>query len=341
MTRRAMPLTLLAALCGLASRQDAQSDTIVMKNGDRLTGTVERLRDGRIDLETPYAGTIAIDADAIESVQTDGVVTIIDKDYSRLIGRVVGGGAVLQVQTAESATVQSVPAARVSSLLPGRLTERDWRITGRVDIGVTDTGGNTDVRRLNGDAEVVARRDRGRWSLTARGNEATERHDDTEGNARAGLQYDRFDDERRYTYGNSTLEYDWFKDLRLRATVGGGAGLQVIDRGSTHLAFEGGLERVREDYFAGVDQRFWATRLVVRFDHWLWPDKVQLFHVDQSYIALSNIGNTFLRTQTGLRFPLHGGFVSTLQLNVDWDGQPSPGRKTVDRQLIFSLGYRW
>ena len=115
----------------------------------------------------------------------------------------------------------------------------------------------------------------------------------------------------------------------------------MIDRGGTHLAFEGGLERVREDYFNGADQRFWAARLVVRFDRWIWPDRVQLFHVDQSYVALSNIGNTFVRTQTGLRFPLRGGLVSTLQLNVDWDGQPSPGRKAVDRQLIFSLGYRW
>lgn len=331
----------VAAACGFALPPRANGDTVVMKNGDRLTGTVERLREGKLELETPYAGTIAIDTEAIESVRTDAEVTIINKDYSRVIGRIEGGGASLQVRTDGDGTVRSVPTARVSSLLPGRLTERDWRITGRVNVGVTDTGGNTDVRRLNGDAEVIARRDRNRWSLSARGNEATERSTDTEGNARAGVQYDRFSDEVTYAYGNSTLEYDRFKDLRLRATVGAGVGLQVIDRASTHLALEGGVERVREDYFNGADQRFWATRLVARFDHWLWPDTVQLFHVDQSYIALSDIGNTFVRTQTGLRFPLRMGFVSTLQFNVDWDGAPSPGRKAVDRQLVFSLGYRW
>lgn len=52
MTPRAMPQTLLAALCGLVSEQHAQSDTIVTENGERLTGTVERWRDGRIELET-------------------------------------------------------------------------------------------------------------------------------------------------------------------------------------------------------------------------------------------------------------------------------------------------
>ena len=340
MLPRALPL-LVVALFAAGLPRTADADTIMMKNGDRLTGKVERVRDGKLEIDTPYAGTVAVAADAIASVQTDEDVTIIKKDYSRLIGRVIGGGEGLQVQTAPGAAVESVPAARVSALLPGRLSERDWRITGRVNVGVTDNGGNTDDRRLNGDAEVVARRDRGRWSLTARGNEATERHEDTEGNARAGLQYDRFTDERHYVYGNSTLQHDRFKDLRLLATVGGGVGLQVIERASTHLAVEGGLERVREDFFTGIDQRFWATRLVLRFDHWLWPDVVQLFHVDQSYIALSNIGNTFVRTQTGLRFPLQGGFVSSLQLNVDWDGDPSPGRKSVDRQLVFSLGYRW
>jgi len=28
-------------------------------------------------------------------------------------------------------------------------------------------------------------------------------------------------------------------------------------------------------------------------------------------------------------------------LNLDWDGDPAPGRKQVDRMLVFSIGYRW
>ena len=35
------------------------------------------------------------------------------------------------------------------------------------------------------------------------------------------------------------------------------------------------------------------------------------------------------------------GFAATLGLNVDWDGHPAPGRRSVDRQLVMSLGYRW
>ncbi len=115
MTLAMVPRLLPAPWC-LAVWQRAHAAAIVMKNGDHLTGTVERLREGKIELETPYAGTIAIAAGAIESVQTEDVVTIVDKDYSRLIGRVVGGGATLQVQTAAGATVRSVPAARVSTL---------------------------------------------------------------------------------------------------------------------------------------------------------------------------------------------------------------------------------
>lgn len=335
-----MHAAVLAGVLQLAAAA-AGADVVVLKNGDRLTGKVERMRGGKLELATSHSGTVAIDAEAIESLSTDTEVTVVLKDYSRLIGTLSAGAGRMAVQGAAGEPPVAVDPKRVQVLLPGRWTEQDWRVTGRVNLGVSDTAGNTEVQRFNGDAEVVARRNRDRWGLAARANEAAERREQTEMNAVVALKYDRFVTERWYAYGGGTLEHDRFKDLRLRSTAGVGAGHQLFDTARGSLALEAGVDRVRADYFGALDERFYALRLASRLEWWLWPDVVQLFNNNQGFASLSDIRESFVRTQSGLRFPLRGGFVTSVLLNVDWDGTPAPGRRPVDRQLVLSLGYKW
>jgi len=59
------------------------------------------------------------------------------------------------------------------------------------------------------------------------------------------------------------------------------------------------------------------------------------------YVARGENEPSFARTQTGLRMPVWKKFVANLQYNVDWNSNPPPGFESIDRTLIFSLGYRW
>ena len=56
---------------------------------------------------------------------------------------------------------------------------------------------------------------------------------------------------------------------------------------------------------------------------------------------MEDTDNLFVRTQTGLRWPILGGLDATAQYNVDWENNPEPGRSKPDLALLFSLGYRW
>lgn len=320
----------------------AVADVVTMKNGDRLTGKVERMRGATLEFSTAYAGTVSLDANKVQTLVTDQDVTIVLKDHSRVIGRLgVSDGRLLVQPPEPGAPVADVDPRRVSTLEPGVMTDRDWLFTGRINLGLSDTTGNTELRRYNLDAETIARRGRSRWTTTARGNEATEREVETEMNAVVGLKYDRFVSEYWYGYGGTTFEHDRFKDLRLRSTLGLGAGQQLFQDARTNLALESGLDRVWTDYFDALDERFYAIRLASRFDHWLWQDVVQVFNNNQMFVSLADISTSFVRTQSGLRFPLKGGLLASLLFNLDWDGNPAPGRESVDRQLVLSLGYRW
>ena len=333
--RCGVPLV-LAALAG-----DVRADTILLDSGDRLSGRILRYENGRYELETSYAGTVRIDGGRVVSVEMEDEITLLLEDRSRRVGRLVVRNGQLAVRATENADAVPVERRTIVTMTPGRSDETDWRIAGRIAVGASDASGNTDVQRLNADGEVTARRDLDRVTLNGRGNQATQAAAQTEANATLGLKYDRFVSRRWYAYGAGTLEHDQLKELRLRRTFGAGSGYQAIDTERTTLALEGGLDRVLTDFFGSLPEQTVAARLALRFDHWLVEDRAQFFHYEQNYVSLTALSESFLRTQTGLRLPISRQMSANVQWNVDWDGDPAPGRKRMDRTLVFSIGYRW
>jgi hypothetical protein len=71
------------------------------------------------------------------------------------------------------------------------------------------------------------------------------------------------------------------------------------------------------------------------------PDRVQLFHNHDGYFGVTGDDNLFFRTQNGARVGLAAGFVTTLQLDLDYDKSPAPGRKNTDRTFALTFGYRF
>lgn len=327
---------LLAALAG-----GVHADTILLDSGDRLSGRILRYENGRYELETSYAGTVRIEGGRVVSVEMTDEITMLLEDRSRRVGRLVVSGGQMAVRRSEKLDPVPVDRKAIVTMTRGRDDESEWRLAGRVALGASDTAGNTEVRRLNFDGEMTARRDLDRVTLNGRGNQATQAESQTEANATVGLKYDRFVSRRWYAYGAGTLEHDQLKELRLRRTFGAGSGYQAIDDERTTLALEGGLDRVLTDFFDAPGEQTVAARLAVRFDHWIVEDRAQFFHYEQNYLSLRALAGSFLRTQTGLRLPISRQMSANLQMNLDWDGDPAPGRKRMDRTLVFSIGYRW
>ncbi len=332
---------LAVLLTSLGTMATAHADTVTMRNGDRLSGRVVGLDGTSLKLRTEYAGEIVIALERIERLETDEPVTLVLKDDVRLSGLLAAREGELSIAPAPQAPAVPVAPARVSSVEQGIVPVSSWNYSGRIALGASDSSGNSDVTRANLDSELIARRGRNRVTAGLRGAYAQDSGEDTEGHASANAKYDRFLSEKWYAYANSTLEYDPFRDLRLRATAGVGSGYQFLDGPRTELSVEGGLDYVSVDYYDASDESFPAARAALRVDHWLWQDVVQFFARAEGYANLDTIERSFVRTQTGLRFPLHDKFLAQAQINVDWQGDPPEGTKSTDRSVILSVGYQW
>jgi putative salt-induced outer membrane protein YdiY len=319
----------------------ALADTVLLDNGDRLTGKVKNIAAGKLVIETRYAGEVKVDLAAVRSLETDQDATVILKDYSRLIGRLAADQGALRVIEGDGGPVRTVDPGRVARVEQGRRPQPSWTYTGYVNIGASDSSGNTETTRAYGDAELVARKARNRVTLGGRGAYASDDDEETENNVLAYGKYDRFLSEKWYAYANASAEHDPFRDIKLRSTLGVGSGYQVFDTPRTNFSVEGGLDYVTTDFYDEEDTDFPAAKLGLRFDYWVWEQVMQFFHRSDSYASLDDIRNSFVRTQTGLRFPLKDRFSVQLQLNLDWEGDPAPGRESTDRTVTLSLGYNW
>jgi putative salt-induced outer membrane protein YdiY len=317
------------------------ADTVTLDNGDHLSGTIARREHGKLVIKTTYAGEVKIDLKRIRNLQSDKPMTVVLGNNKRLYGKITGDGAEITVQPTDQGVPRREPTGKVSNILPGIVTGREWKKSGHVNIGWSDSSGNTDVTRLHTDAEIVARRGKDRYTAGAVVNYAKDQNVESESNALAYAKYDRFFTPKWYTYTNTTLAHDKFRDIRLRDTLGIGSGWQAIASSHTNLALEGGLEYVHTDFYAAPNDQFPTVRLALRFDHYLIPDKVQFFHKSVGYVSLGTAKKSFARAATGIRIPLRDNFVATTEYDVSWEGEPTPGRASTDGLLLFTLGYKW
>ena len=323
-------LLMLAAAC------ICRADQVTLDNGDRLTGTVKRIGGGSLVIGTEYAGDVTVSLKHITSLQTDSDMTVVLDDDTRLYGRVGGNGQTLEIPEHEP-----VEMTRVSKVEPGRVTGKEWKFSGHLALGASESSGNTSTRSLHWDGELVALQDVNRYTVGGRGDygsaNGTQNQDDTI----VYGQYDRLLSKKWYAYANASLENNRFADIYLRAVGGVGLGYQWLDTERTKLALEAGPSYVYTDYYTRATEQNAAARLVTKLDYWIWKQAVQFFNYNEFYPALDDYKNSFFRSQLGLRFPLVDKFLATVQWNLDWNGNPPPGKVKLDQTVILSLGYRW
>src|SRR5689334_23722122 len=83
----------------------AKTDIIVLKNGDRLTGEVVQMRQGKLQVKTDDAGTLSIEWDKVASITTAAAYDVTMRDRRRLLGRLgAGSGDSLRLTATDGTT---------------------------------------------------------------------------------------------------------------------------------------------------------------------------------------------------------------------------------------------
>lgn len=326
----------LLALCFCLLAAPASADVVKMKNGDRLSGTIEDMGGGKLTLKTSYAGKLSINWSEVAGIESDQPLTLETTGGQTITG---------QAQPAASGQVRLAGAPALELKQVEAINPEDLdplKMSGQVNLGVDISRGNTNKQTIDAMGRAVMT-----WKTINRAVAGFEVHqaqssgNDTSDNSKGYIDYNRFVSEKWYWLANLRGEQDRFKNIDFRGMTGLGMGYQVWRSKKTNLLFELGPDFVWLEEAGGNTEDYFAWRWHIGYDRWLFNQSVQFYHRQTGFVAMDNMDNWIWSANQGLNFPLVMGFVFTTSYNIDYDNQPEPGKSKTDNRFILSLGYQF
>jgi putative salt-induced outer membrane protein YdiY len=330
-------LSLPAALLVLLAVAGARGDEVILKNGDKINGTVGEVTGDSMKFTSPVLGDLTIKLSNVQSYTTDHPATVRLKSGQTITSPIVQADAAQIVTQPHIVTLLSA----VKSINP---PPEAW--TGAVVVNGALARGNTNTATLGASANAVLRRDdpffNDRFTLggdynygnTGRGSQKTTTTD----NADALFKYDRFFTPRFYGYGDIGYNHDRVANLDVRVTPGLGVGYQWLEKPSLNFSTEGGATYVYEDFSNDGNDQKEDFRAAYHLDSQLNP-KVKLFHDTEYLAAAADPSDYLLNSDVGIRADLVKNFFAQFKVVYKRNDRPAPDALKDD--LAFLLGVGW
>lgn len=237
------------------------ADQVVLKNGDRLTGTIVKSDGKELVLKTDAAGDVTIKYPAIQEIKSDQQLHVETKDGQKAVGPVTTSDEKIDVATKTGGTV-TLPLENVTvirndaeqlafdkAMHPGLL--EGWK--GGVNLGFGLTRGNSATKNLGFAFNAI--RTGHRDKLTIYDNIVYATNDvpgatpgTTADVKQGGVRYDRDLTSRLFAFVNTDFMSDGLQGLNIRALGGAGLGVHVIKTDNTTLDVLAGLAYTHENY---------------------------------------------------------------------------------------------
>ena len=235
------------------------ADQITLKNGDRLTGTIEKSDSKALVIRTEFAGEVTVQWSAVQDIKSDQELHVGLKNGQTVVGPVNSADGKIEVSTKTAGNVEApkenivVMRSNAEQIAWERLQHpgllQGW--AGGVNVGFGLTAGNSETRNLVLAFNGIRTGLRDKLTLYAGSvyaTSATATPNVTANNNKGGLRYDRDITKRLFGFVNADFFTDALQDLNIRAVGGGGLGFHVIKSDATTLDLLGGVNYTHENY---------------------------------------------------------------------------------------------
>lgn len=345
------PLPLLAVCLSLTC---LWADQIVMKNGDRVTGSIVKKDAKNLTIKTTHFGVVTLPWDQVATVTADTPITVVLADGKTVEGslatagekvEVMAGGSKQVVAPSDITALRDAAEQRAYERLLNPGWGQVWVITG--SIGIAGTSGNAKtatfttpvnaVRATNSD-KTTAYFNFIRSSATLNGVSAA-----TAQAVRGGWGYNRNLKPRLFVTTFNDYEYDRFQNLDLRVVLGGGLGYKVwkSERGRLDLIGGGAYNREKFDpirpdvpFTRNSAEAYWGDDFSYKLS--------SRMSLNQGYRMFNNLTNTGQYRQNfdaGVSAKLNSWLTWNAAISDRYLSNPVPGRKQNDFLYTMGIGF--
>jgi putative salt-induced outer membrane protein YdiY len=338
----------------LVAAAEARPDVVHFKNGDQLTGELERVQGNKVVLKTEMIGEVRIPMDKVASYTSAGPAVVLVKEQKEVRGTVtLLPGGDWQVHT--SSGPQVVQAKSVQIIYPAKTYDekgygnrpkvwQDWG--GKGALGFSQVRGDQTSRTFSLNFNATRRlpmlpelteHSRTNFFLStlfaksqdAQGNQLSTN------NVSSGIRQDFKITDKNFWFLLAQLDHASTQSLDLRQTYGAGLGRDLLRRSNMELQALGGVTYVREHFQGQVFNRN-AEALAGEKFSWKMTNWLSLDHALSFYPNLTDGGNYRFDTMTGLNTKITRHWSFSTSYGDHYLSNPLPGHRK--NEVIITTG---
>lgn len=335
---------LVVAFCLLFCVPLIHADEIIFTNGDRLTGKITHLVEGKMLFKSDAIGDVTIDQSKIKTFSTDDPVAVHLKDENVLLQKIVNSEpGKFAIEGAGTVKAQDFELSSISSINPPPKPDPKW--TGNLAAAMTSTHGNTKSEAVSGSFNMSKRahNDRTKVSMdyakTKQEDKTTGDKEITEDWWRSKGKYDYFFSKKMYGFVDGRYEKDAIAELDRRMIIGGGGGYQWIETEDIKFSTEFGMASLYEKFDNQTESNSEVSMQTgYNFDKTLMKN-VKFVH-DLTYYPSTEKFSDYYLTSTGeIRAYFTSAMFMTFKIIFNFDSTPAIGSHKTDTKYLFGVGY--
>jgi len=330
-------LILLAGLILAGPALAEYTDTVILKNGDTLTGNVKSLAQGQLSLDTDAMGTVLIEWDKIAEVTSTTAMQVETTTTERYFGLLAeptrNGEIVVQTTTGPKA----IASDNIVHVTP--INASPWkRIQGSLSTGLSYTK-SSDVAQYSIGLDAGYRSQQ--HQVAVKYDSIVTRQDSgTTGQVDSGISYKGFRQNGWYGLGFLSLQRNQELGIDGRGLLGAGLGRNMRETSRSIFSLSSGLNLNAEDTTDGSQN---SVELFGTLEYLLYKFKgnqTNLAFATTVFPSLTDSGRVRGQLSTRLRQELFSNFFWGLTLYATSDSEPPEGAISKnDYGLITSAGW--
>ncbi|WP_147464628.1 DUF481 domain-containing protein, partial [Pseudomonas cannabina] len=235
------------------------ADTVWLKNGDRLTGTIKVFDGGKLLLQTEYGGAIALDWKQVKTLKSDQPLLVKQDEHTGEVAKSLQAADDGKVVLANGDAPKTVELASIQQIIKPKpvITDLVWK--GNIDAALDFQQAENDTNDYNVAFKTSARH--GDWRHNARGDYNRETTDEVVGTDNWSAEYslDRFLTEKFFWDGRISYKRDKVEDLSRQRVVGTGPGYQLWDDELGAFKVGALLNRTDFEFSNGQKENFYSV----------------------------------------------------------------------------------
>lgn len=331
-----------AALSYLLLASSVFADTVEMKNGDRISGTIVLLDGGRLLIKTAYAGTLSLDVKQIAVLDSEQEFSVkLERSATSHITR-LHAAQPGSVQLAHAGAAGRAIAIRdIHQLVPHQPQKlaSDLLWSGSLHLAADYKRNENNSDKY--DLKLANQLRHGRWRHGFDAQYEHETKNDSKKTDRftGGYGLDYFLTQRWFWKGKGKYTHDRLEDVRTQTTLGSGPGFQFWDNPLGSLSASTLLTHNR--YSFANDEREHFNSLASSWDYrrYFLAKTLELYYQGEIGLPFTPVIDYVLDNEAGLRYKLNSW--ASFNLRTEWEKVKSRQGDLNDRRYLMGVGVSW